>query len=64
MDIILEKEKKHGRAMLIEQIDEDEFKLDYVHLYNQPHKKFLGFSKENLKSEKEAYNWMIQTLSE
>lgn len=43
MDIIFENEKKYGRAMLISKNDDDEFKLDYVHLYNQPHKKFNGF---------------------
>ena len=42
----------------------NEYILNYVHLYNKHHDKFIGFKKENLRSEKEAYKWMIQTLFE
>ena len=72
MDFIFEEEKKYGRAMLIEQIDDKEYILYYVHLYNKHHDKFIGFEKNfnNLKSnikdynKKEAYKWMIYTLFE
>ena len=43
--IILEEEKKHGRAILIEYKDEDDFEMTFAHLYNKFHKKFIGFAK-------------------
>ena len=45
IDIIFEEERKAGRAMLIEWVHEDRYKLTFVHLYNKPRKKFIGFIK-------------------